>query len=94
VTTVADDDTFRLLTFSIPVAGARFRVVDLGMAARLEQRIIDALFRGVEEQHVLVSRWIKGESNLADFLDRYLDWFREDLDRCSRITVEELQPAM
>ncbi len=63
------------------------------VAARLERRIIDALFRGVEEQHVLASRWVKGESDLADFLDRYLDWFREHLDRCSRITVEELRPA-
>jgi hypothetical protein len=63
------------------------------VAARLEQKIIDALFRGVDEQHVLASRWIKGESNLTDFLDRYGDWFREHLDRCSRITVEELRLA-
>lgn len=63
------------------------------VAARLEQKILDALFRGVEEQHTLASRWIKGESNFADFLDRYQDWFREHLDRCGRITVEELCPV-
>lgn len=63
------------------------------IAARLEQKRIDALLRGVEEQHVLASQWIKGESDLLDFLDRYQDWFREHLDRCGRITTEELRPA-
>ena len=63
------------------------------IAARLEQKMIDALYRGVEEQHELTSRWIKGESDLLDFVDRYQDWFREHLDRCGRITVEELCPA-
>ena len=63
------------------------------VAARLEQKMIGALYRGVEEQHVLASRWVKGESDFADFLDRYGDWFREHLDRCSRIAVEELCPA-
>jgi hypothetical protein len=64
------------------------------VAARIEQKMIGALYRGVEEQHVLASRWIKGEIDLADFLDRYGDWFREHLDRCSRITVGEVRPAM
>lgn len=63
------------------------------VATRLEEKMIDALYRGVEEQHVLASRWVKGESDLADFLDRYQDWFREHLDRCSRITLEELNQA-
>jgi hypothetical protein len=63
------------------------------IAARLEQKMIDALYRGVEEQHVLASQWIKGESPLLDFLDRYQDWFREHLDRHSRITVDELHSA-
>ncbi len=63
------------------------------VAARLEQKIIDALFRGVEEQHTLASRWLKGESNFADFLDRYQDWFREHLDRCGSIMVGELCPV-
>jgi hypothetical protein len=63
------------------------------VAARLEEKMIDALYRGVEEQHVLASRWVKGESDIADFLDRYQDWFREHLDRCARITVEELCQA-
>ena len=63
------------------------------VAARLEEKMIGSMFRGVEEQHVLASRWIKGESDLADFLDRYGDWFREHLDRCARIAVEELCPA-
>lgn len=45
--------------------------------------MIDAMYRGVEEQHVLASRWFKGESDLADFLDRYQDWFREHLDRAA-----------
>lgn len=63
------------------------------IAARLEQKMIDALYRGVEEQHLLASRYIKGESDLADFVHRYQDWFREHLDRCGRITVEELHSA-
>jgi uncharacterized protein YigE (DUF2233 family) len=37
VTTVADDDGFRLLVFPVSVAGARFRVVDLGMTRNLER---------------------------------------------------------
>ena len=60
------------------------------VAARLEQQMIDAMYRGVEEQHMLASRWIKGDSDLADFFDRYGDWFREHLERCSTIAVEEL----
>jgi hypothetical protein len=63
------------------------------VAARLEQKMIGALFRGVEEQHVLALRWVKGECDFADFLDRYGDWFREHLDRCSTVTVDVLQPA-
>jgi|JI10StandDraft_1071094.scaffolds.fasta_scaffold631283_1 hypothetical protein len=63
------------------------------IAARLEQKMLDAMYRGVEEQHLLASRWLRGESDLPDFLDRYGDWFREHLDRCSRITVEELCSA-
>jgi hypothetical protein len=63
------------------------------VAWRLEQKMISALYRGVEEQHVLASQWLKGESDLLDLLDRYKDWFREHLDRCSRITAEELNPA-
>jgi uncharacterized protein YigE (DUF2233 family) len=35
VTTVTDDDSFRLLVFPVRVAGARFRVVDLGMGRDL-----------------------------------------------------------
>jgi hypothetical protein len=63
------------------------------MATRLEEKMIGAMYCGVEEQHVLASRWVMGESDLADFLDRYQDWFREHLDRCSRLTVEELCKA-
>lgn len=63
------------------------------LAARLEQKMIDALYRGVDEQHVLASRWIKGESDLLDFLESYRDWFREHLDRCGRITVDEMHSA-
>jgi hypothetical protein len=63
------------------------------VAARLEQKMIDALHRGVEEQYVLTSQWLKGESDLLEFVDRYKDWFREHLDRCSRMTAEELNPA-
>jgi uncharacterized protein YigE (DUF2233 family) len=37
VTTVKGDDAFRLLVFRVPVAGARFRVVDLGMTRDLER---------------------------------------------------------
>jgi uncharacterized protein YigE (DUF2233 family) len=37
VTTVADDDSFRLLIFPVRVAGARFRVVDLAMERDLER---------------------------------------------------------
>src|SRR5688572_28330294 len=63
------------------------------VAARLEQKIIDALYRGVDEQHALTSQWLKGERDLLEFLDRYKDWFREHMDRCSRITAEELSAA-
>ncbi len=64
------------------------------VAARIEEKMIGALYRGVAKQHELASRWIKGETNLADFRDRYLDWVREHLDRYSRILVEDLRPAM
>jgi uncharacterized protein YigE (DUF2233 family) len=37
LTTIADDDAFRLLVFPVRVAGARFRVVDLGMKRDLER---------------------------------------------------------
>ncbi len=37
VTTVSDDDAFRLLVFPVRVAGAHFRVVDLGMTSDLER---------------------------------------------------------
>ena len=64
-----------------------------GVAASLEEKMIRSMFLGVEEQHGLVSRLVRGETKLPDFLDRYGDWFREYLDRCSTITVEALQPA-
>ncbi len=64
------------------------------VAARLEEKMLGATYLGVDEQHELFMRWIKGEINLVDLRDRYLDWFREHLDRCSRITVDELRPAM
>jgi hypothetical protein len=64
------------------------------VAARIEEKMIGSMFLGVEEQHALVSRWLKGETNLADFLDRYGDWFREYMDRCGRIVVEAVQPAV
>src|ERR1700679_933152 len=57
-----------------------------GVAARLEEKMIRSMFLGVEEQHGLVSRWVKGESDLPDFLDRYGGWVREDLERCSAVT--------
>jgi uncharacterized protein YigE (DUF2233 family) len=41
VTTVADDDGFRLLIFSVRVAGASFRVVDLGMTRDLKRVLAD-----------------------------------------------------
>lgn len=63
------------------------------VAARIEQKIIEALFSGIDEQHVLASRWVNGEIDLADFLDRYRDWFREYMYRCGRIVVEAVQPA-
>ena len=63
------------------------------VAARLEAKMIDAMYRGIDEQHELASQWLRGESELADFVERYKDWFREHLDRCSRITVEELSQA-
>jgi hypothetical protein len=63
------------------------------VAARLEQRMIDSMYRGVDEQHTVVSKWIKGETDIPEFLDRYGDWFREYMDRCSTIMVEELRPA-
>ena len=47
------------------------------VAVRLEEKIIQSMFLGVEEQHVLASRWVKGETDIADFVDRYGDWFRE-----------------
>lgn len=63
------------------------------VAARLEEKMIDAVYRGVEDRHVLASRWIRGESDLSNFLNQYKDWFAEYMDRCSRITVEELCQA-
>src|SRR4051812_41798490 len=63
------------------------------VAARLEEKMLGSMFRGIEEQHVLAARWIKGESDLPDFLDRYKDWYAAYLDRCGRITLEELHPA-
>ena len=63
------------------------------VAARLEQRMIDSMFRGVDEQHTVIAQWIKGETDIADFLDRYGDWFRAYLDRCSTITFEEMSRA-
>ena len=60
------------------------------VAARLEEKMIGSMFLGVEEQHGLISQWIKGEIDLAD---RYGDWFREYMDRCGRIVVEAVQPA-
>jgi hypothetical protein len=63
------------------------------VAVRIEQKMIDSMNHGVEEQHVLFAQWIKGESDLADFFDRYGDWFREYLERCSKIPFEELSPA-
>jgi hypothetical protein len=58
------------------------------VAARLEERMIRSMFLGVDEQHTLVSRWMKGEIDFADLADRYGDWFREYMDRCGRIVVE------
>ena len=63
------------------------------VAARLEAKIINAMFSGIEEQHELACQWLRGESDLADFVDRYTDWLREHLDRCSAIAVEELCQA-
>ena len=37
VTSVSDDEAFRLLVFPVHLAGARFRVVDLGMTRDLER---------------------------------------------------------
>jgi uncharacterized protein YigE (DUF2233 family) len=37
VTTLPDDDGFRVLVFLVPLAGARFRVVDMGMTADLSR---------------------------------------------------------
>jgi uncharacterized protein YigE (DUF2233 family) len=37
VTTVSGEDDFRLLVFALPLAGARFQVVDLGMTRDLER---------------------------------------------------------
>jgi uncharacterized protein YigE (DUF2233 family) len=39
VTTIADDDAFRLLVFRVPLAGAKFRVVDLGVTRDLERAL-------------------------------------------------------
>jgi hypothetical protein len=63
------------------------------VAIRLEEKMIDAMYRGVEERHVLASPWAKGESDLSNFLDQYKDWFAEYVDRCGSITVEELCQA-
>jgi len=64
------------------------------VAARLEEKLLAAMHRGLEEQHVLASRWVKGESDLATFIDRYKGWFTDYMDRCSRITIEELSQAV
>jgi hypothetical protein len=55
--------------------------------------MIDSMNRGVEEQYVLFAQWIKGESDLAEFFDRYGDWFRAHLERCGKIPFEELSTA-
>ena len=44
------------------------------VAASLEAKIIDAMYRGIDEQHQLACQWLRGESDLADFIDRYKDW--------------------
>jgi Phosphodiester glycosidase len=41
LTTITDDDAFRLLVFPVRVAGARFRVVDLGMTRDLARTLAE-----------------------------------------------------
>jgi hypothetical protein len=63
------------------------------VAARIEEKLIANMSLGVEEQHQVFSRWIRGEDDLADFFERYKAWFCAYVERCSTATVEALQPA-
>lgn len=60
------------------------------VAARLEEEVLDAVRLGIEDQHALTERWVRGEFDFASFVDQYITWFAEHTDRCSRITVGAL----
>lgn len=63
------------------------------IAARLEEGMLDAMCVGVEEQHALASRWVSGETDFAEFVAQYGQWFGQYVARCSDVTVAAFSPA-